>query len=82
MALVLASAGSLHFFTSASDLKALGLSAEAKLFRNLGFELFQLFIFEFDDFITVSANEVTVMRVVSIVGIVELVVLAEVHLAN
>src|SRR5919108_2648341 len=80
--LVFAGAEFLQFLTPAGDLEALSLQLEAELVADLVFEFLNLLAVELDNFVAVLADDVAVIGMIGVVGVVKFVVLAEVHLAH
>ena len=77
-----ATSAALQFFTGSGDLQALCLDGKAELVGDLVFDAGDLFALEFDNPIAILANNMVVVRMLGVIGIVKLVVFAEIHLAN
>jgi hypothetical protein len=71
-----------QFFTACRDLQAVSFNRETKPLAYLIFELLDFLAFEFDDFLAILADNMIMMRMLGVVGVVELVVLAEIHLPH
>ena len=80
--LLLASAESFQLLAPAGDLQPLRLHFEAQLVADFIFQLFDLVAVELDDFFAVLADDMAVVGMMGVVGIVEFVVFAEIHLAH
>lgn len=63
----------------AADLQLVGFDRKTHSGADFTFELVDLVALEFDDPLAIFANDVVVMRVFGVIGIVELVVFAEIH---
>src|ERR1041385_1992504 len=72
----------LQLLTSRSNLQTMGLYRKPKPMADLVLKLFDLIALELDDLLAILANDVVVMRMLSVVGIVKFVVLAEIHFPN
>src|SRR6266496_1724548 len=81
-ALVLADPEPLHLIARGVDLQALALDAEAELVANLRFKRRDLFVVELDDSVAVVADDVAVVGMIGVVGVVVGLVLAEIHRAD
>ena len=57
------------------------LHRETEAVRNLVLDFFNLVAVELDDLVAVLANDMVVVWMLGVIGIVELVVFAEIHLA-
>src|SRR6059058_470949 len=55
---------------------------EDEISQRLGFESRDFVALELDDFIAILANDVAVVGMIGVIGVVELVVFAEIHFAN
>lgn len=63
-------------------MEALGLDGEAELVADFAFQLVDLVALELDDFFAVVADDMTVVGMLGVVGVVELIILAEIHFAD
>src|ERR1051325_2578476 len=81
-ALFFASAAALEFFASASDLESLGFDHKTEFVADLILDGRNLLAFEFYDLVAVLADDVVMIGMIRIVGIVKLVVLPKVHFAH
>ena len=79
---VLATAGLLHLLARAGDLEALAFHGEAELSADLVLDLVDGLALELDDLFAVVADDVIMVRMIGVVRIVELAVLAEIHLVD
>ena len=82
MGFILALAQFLHLFARGINAQLLRVNLEAKLLRNLIFQRVKLLALELDDLVTVIANDVIVIRMIGVIGVVDFVVLAEIHLVH
>ena len=69
----------LEFLATGPNLKALRFDGKPKLVADFVFELVDLVTLKFDDAFAVLANDVIMIGVVSVVGIVELIILPKIH---
>lgn len=81
-ALLFAGAPLLKLLATGGDLEALRLDQEAKLVADLVLDARDLIAFEFDDLIAILANNMVMVGVLGVVGIVKFVIFAEIHLAH
>ena len=82
MVFILALAQLFHLFTGGVDAQLLRVDFEAKLLRNLIFQRIELLALELNDLVAVIANDVIMIRMVGVIGVVNFVVLAEIHLVH
>ena len=68
-----------HLLATAGDLQSLRLHFKAEFVADLVFQLFNLVAVELDDFLAVLADDMAVMGMIGVIGIVEFVILAEIH---
>jgi hypothetical protein len=80
--LVLAGAELFQLVTGGGDLEALSLDGEAEPVSDLVLDPVDLFALELDDPFTILADDVVVVRVVGVIGVVKFVVLPEIHLPD
>ena len=80
--LFLAGAALLQFFALGGNLEPVRLYGKPKAMANFIFELFEFVAFEFNNLVAVLADDVIVVRVFGVIGIVELVVFSKIHLPN
>jgi hypothetical protein len=69
----------LQLLAGAGDLQPMRFDGEAQFVRHFAFELLDLSAVELDDFLAIFANDVIVMRMFGVIGIVKFMVLAEIH---
>src|ERR1041385_619611 len=81
-AFLFAGAAAFEFLAGGRDLQALGFHGEPELMRDFVLDLRDLVALELDDLLAVLADDMAVVRVLGVVGIVKLVVLAEIHFAD
>src|SRR5260221_546532 len=79
---VFAGAESLHLLAGTGDVQPLGLDGEAELLSDLAFDPLDFLALEFDDLAAIATDDMAVVRVKGVIGIVKLVVLAEIHLPD
>ena len=72
----------LEFLATGGNLKALRFDGKPKLMTDFVFEFVDLFTLKFDDAVTVLADDVIMIGMVSVVGIVELIILPKIHLLH
>ena len=72
----------LQLFASARDLQALGFDGEPEPLADPIFDLFDLLALELDDLFAVLADNVAVVRMIGVVGIVKFIVFAKIHFAH
>jgi hypothetical protein len=64
------------------DLEAVGLHRETEALADLGFDLLELLTFKLDDFVAVLANDVIVVGMFCVIGIVKFIVFPKIHFPN
>ena len=60
----------------------MGFDRKTEAMADFIFELFDLGTFEFDNLLAILANDVVMMGMAGVIGVVEFVVFAEIHFAN
>src|SRR5258706_13090417 len=81
-AFLLARAQLFQLLAGGGYLQAVGFDRKTEPVADFILELFDLGALELDDLLAVLANDVVVVRMLGVVGIVELVVFAEIHFAH
>ena len=69
----------LEFLATGSNLKTLRFDGKPKLVADFVFELVDLVTLKFDDALAVLADDVIMIGMVSVVGIVELIIFPKIH---
>jgi hypothetical protein len=69
----------LELLATGRNLKALGFDGKAKLVADFVLEFVDLFALKFNDALTVLADDVIMIGMVSVIGIVEFIVLPKIH---
>ena len=82
MALFLTSTELLEFFTCRRYLEAMTFHRETEAVRNFILDFFDFIAVELDDLIAVLADNMIMVWMLGVIGIVEFVVFAEIHLAQ
>src|SRR5205814_9844672 len=80
--LLLAGAEFFQFLAACGDLEALWLQLETQFVADFIFQFLNLVALELHDLLAVLADDMAVIRVIGVVGVVKFVVLAEIHLAD
>ena len=71
-----------HFFARGVDAQLLRFHSEAQLMGNFIFERLQLFALKFHNLIAIITNNMVVIRVIGVIGIVYFVIFPEIHLMH
>jgi hypothetical protein len=79
LALFVAGTVLLQLLAVCGNLEAVSFDGKAQALADFGFKLLELVAFEFHDLVTVLANDVIVMGMLGVIGIVELIIFAKVH---
>ena len=71
-----------ELFAVSRDLQSMRFHRKTQALADFVLELFNFIALKFDDLFTILADNVIVMRVLGVIGVVEFVILAKVHFPN
>lgn len=77
-----ASTQSAEFFAVRGNLQAMSFDGKTQPLTDFVLELFDFVALEFDDLLAVLANNMIVMWMLGVIGIIKFIILAKVHFPN